>query len=61
MLTNVIHHPVVIQQAARRYNDYQLRIADRITAFAGSMLFVYLPSPCSSFGCWSSNAALGRR
>jgi uncharacterized membrane protein len=43
MLTNyVIHHPVVVQQAASRYNDYQLRIADRITAFAGSMLFVYL-------------------
>jgi uncharacterized membrane protein len=43
MLTSyVIHHPVVIQQAAARYNDYQLRIADMITAFAGSMKFVYL-------------------
>ena len=43
MLTNyVIHHPVVIQQATARYNDYQLRIADTITAFAGSMKFVYL-------------------
>jgi uncharacterized membrane protein len=43
MLTNyVIHHPVVIQQAAARYNDVQLRIADMITAFAGSMKFVYL-------------------
>ena len=43
MLTNyVIHHPVVIQQAAARYNDYQLRIADIITGFAGSMKFVYL-------------------
>src|SRR5262245_42179766 len=43
MLTNyVIHHPVVLQQAASRYNDYQLRIADMITGFAGSMKFVYL-------------------
>jgi uncharacterized membrane protein len=43
MITNyVIHHPVVVQQAAARYSDFQLRIADRITAFAGSMLFVYL-------------------
>ena len=43
MLTNyMIHHPVVIQQAAARYKDVQLRIADMITAFAGSMKFVYL-------------------
>jgi uncharacterized membrane protein len=43
MITSyVIHHPVVVQQAAARYSDFQLRIADRITAFAGSMLFVYL-------------------
>jgi uncharacterized membrane protein len=43
MITNyLVHHPVVVQQAAARYSDIQLRIADRITAFAGSMLFVYL-------------------
>jgi uncharacterized membrane protein len=43
MLTNyVIHHPVVVEQAAKRYNDIQLRVADRITAFAGSMSFVYV-------------------
>jgi uncharacterized membrane protein len=43
MLTSyVIHHPVVLQQAASRYNDIQLRIADMITGFAGSMKFVYL-------------------
>ena len=43
MITNyVVRHPVVVQQAAARYSDFQLRIADRITAFAGSMLFVYL-------------------
>ena len=42
MITNSVVHPVVVQQAAARYSDFQLRIADRITAFAGSMLFVYL-------------------
>ncbi len=36
------HHPVVLQQQAQRAEDVQLRIADRITAFAGSMNFVYL-------------------
>jgi len=36
------HHPVVLQQQAQRAQDVQLRIADRITAFAGSMNFVYL-------------------
>ena len=35
----VPHHPVVL---AHRAANLQLRIADRITAFAGSMLFVYL-------------------
>ena len=36
------HHPVVLEEQARRAADIQLRIADRITAFAGSMNFVYL-------------------
>jgi uncharacterized membrane protein len=36
------HHPVVLEQQAKRARDIQLRIADRITAFAGSMQFVYL-------------------
>jgi len=35
-------HPVVIRLNAQRAADVQLRIADRITAFAGSMWFVYL-------------------
>jgi uncharacterized membrane protein len=35
-------HPVVAALAARRAADVQVRIADAITAFAGSMLFVYL-------------------
>ena len=37
-----IHHPVVVEHAARRAASVQLRIADSITAFAGSMPFVYL-------------------
>ena len=36
------HHPVVLEEQERRAADIQLRIADRITAFAGSMNFVYL-------------------
>jgi uncharacterized membrane protein len=38
----VLHHPAVVQESNRRAADAQLRIADRITAFAGSMRFVYL-------------------
>jgi uncharacterized membrane protein len=36
------HHPAVLEEQQRRAADIQLRIADRITAFAGSMNFVYL-------------------
>jgi uncharacterized membrane protein len=36
------HHPVVLEEQARRAADAQLRIADWITGFAGSMNFVYL-------------------
>jgi uncharacterized membrane protein len=36
------HHPVVVDQFNKRVADVQLRIADSITAFAGSMNFVYL-------------------
>jgi len=36
------HHPVVLAEQAQRAQSIQLRIADWITAFAGSMNFVYL-------------------
>jgi uncharacterized membrane protein len=36
------HHPVVTEHAAQRAADPQLRIADAITAFAGTMRFVYI-------------------
>ena len=39
---NVLHHPAVLQQFEERRSDVQLRIADKITTFAGSMNFVYL-------------------
>jgi uncharacterized membrane protein len=35
-------HPVVVAEQAHRAADLQLRIADAITAFAGSMRFVYI-------------------
>jgi uncharacterized membrane protein len=38
----VIHHPAVVAEVEKRAKNTQLRIADRITAFAGSMRFVYL-------------------
>lgn len=36
------HHPVVLDEARRRSGSLQLRVADAITAFAGSMTFVYV-------------------
>jgi uncharacterized membrane protein len=36
------HHPVVLEEQARRAADIQLRVADWITGYAGSMNFVYL-------------------
>jgi uncharacterized membrane protein len=35
-------HPSVVQDAERRSKDAQLRVADAITKFAGSMMFVYV-------------------
>ena len=36
------HHPVVAAQTAHRTENLQLRVADAITSFAGSMPFVYI-------------------
>jgi uncharacterized membrane protein len=36
-----MHHPALIRHTERRAESAQNRLADRITAFAGSMLFVY--------------------
>jgi uncharacterized membrane protein len=37
-----VHHPVVLAREARLARDFQFRIADAVTTFAGSMVFVYL-------------------
>ncbi len=44
------HHPVVVRLNAERAAEFELRLADRITAFAGSMKFVYLH--VLAFGFW---------
>jgi uncharacterized membrane protein len=44
------HHPVVLEEAERRSRDLQLRLADRITTFAGSMNFVWLHA--AIFAVW---------
>ena len=46
----VVHHPVVVAHQQRRAQDVQLRIADAITTFAGSMMFVYLHAV--AFAIW---------
>ncbi len=43
-------HPALLEHAARRSARLQNRIADRITTFAGSMLFVYVH--ILWFGVW---------
>jgi uncharacterized membrane protein len=43
-------HPAYLQVAAARAAKVQLRMADAITAFAGSMTFVYIHAV--AFGVW---------
>ena len=43
-------NPALVQHAQQRAQSLQNRIADRITAFAGSMSFVYIHIVW--FGCW---------
>ena len=40
--TTTVHHPSVTAHLEHRASSLQLAVADRITAFAGSMNFVYL-------------------
>ena len=42
MAEQLTHHPVVVAHSAHRAADVQLRVADAITTFAGSMQFVYI-------------------
>ncbi|MFI5779438.1 DUF1003 domain-containing protein [Nocardia sp. NPDC051570] len=43
-------HPVVVDFRAKRQGDLQLRVADWITKFAGSMRFVYIHAV--AFAVW---------
>jgi hypothetical protein len=45
-----IHHPAVLEEAKRRSEKLHLRLADRITAFAGSMNFVLIHA--ALFAVW---------
>jgi uncharacterized membrane protein len=45
-----LQHPVVHAQRTHRAGHLQLRLADRVTAFAGSMPFVYLH--VAAFAAW---------
>jgi uncharacterized membrane protein len=44
------HHPAVLEEAKRRSDDIQLRLADHITTFAGSMNFVWIHA--ALFAVW---------
>jgi uncharacterized membrane protein len=43
-------NPLLVEHARERAESVQNRVADRITAFAGSMRFVYISALW--FGCW---------
>jgi uncharacterized membrane protein len=45
-----IHHPTVVGEAKLRRQHFQLRLADQITSFAGSMNFVWLHA--ALFAVW---------
>jgi uncharacterized membrane protein len=43
-------NPALVRQAEQRARSIENRVADRMTAFAGSMPFVYIH--IAWFGCW---------
>jgi uncharacterized membrane protein len=51
------HSPVVLFQLKKRSDDWQLRLADRITAFAGSMAFVWWH--VAIFALWIATGLFG--
>ncbi len=53
----VRHHPAVVAHLAHRAADAQLRIADAITSFAGSMKFVYIHA--AIFAVWCGTGLFG--
>ena len=51
------HSPVVLHQIEKRAESWQLRVADKITAFAGSMAFVWVH--CAIFAFWIASGLFG--
>jgi uncharacterized membrane protein len=49
-MTDAPRHPAVVAHEKSRAADVQLRVADAITSFAGSMAFVYLHA--AAFAAW---------
>jgi uncharacterized membrane protein len=45
-----LRHPAISEYQAKRAADFQLRLADLITRFAGSMMFVYIHAV--AFAVW---------
>ena len=53
----VQHHPALVAHHEARASDVQLRIADAITKFAGSMMFIYIHVVI--FGVWCATGLFG--
>jgi uncharacterized membrane protein len=51
------HSPIVLYQQKKRAGDWQLRLADRITVFAGSMTFVWVH--VAIFTLWVATGLFG--
>jgi uncharacterized membrane protein len=51
------HSPVVLHQLQKRADNWQLRIADKITMFSGSMTFVWVH--CAIFAFWVASGLFG--
>ena len=54
---DVQHSPVVRRHLVKRAEDWQLRLADRVTAFAGSMPFVWVH--VAIFVSWVASGLFG--
>ena len=52
-------NPALVEHADQRAKSIENRVADRITAFAGSMPFVYIH--IAWFGCWIGLASRNTR
>ncbi len=51
------HHPAIVAHELERAADVQLRVADAITRFAGSMNFVYIHAVI--FAIWCATGLFG--